>query len=178
MIIVGSGVFGLSTTLWLARGGYKDVTIFDRCSFDQTFYNPADGCDGVSADINKIFRATYGAQVQYVLRIICSSIICSWDPAIDRSFSYQDLALEARNIWLEWNQAIKESRPSDLPQPLTPEDELLLLCGLYRMADGPDMIPRYVEYLRAPAVYQGTDIQARSRETYGCSFFFFFLFLT
>lgn len=83
------------------------------------------------------------------LCIICSSIICSWDPAIDRSFSYQDLALEARNIWLEWNQAIKESRPSDLPQPLTPEDELLLLCGLYRMADGPDMIPRYVEYLRA-----------------------------
>lgn len=59
-------MFGLSTALWLARSGYQDVTIFDRCSFDKTFYNPADGCDGASADINKIFRATYGSQEQYV----------------------------------------------------------------------------------------------------------------
>ena len=62
--------------------------------------------------------------------------------------SNQDLALEARDIWLEWNRAIKESRPSELPHPLTPEDELLTLCGVYHLADGPDMIPRYVENLR------------------------------
>ena len=67
VIIVGGGVFGLSTALWLARGGYKDVTIFDRCNFDTNYYNPADGCDGASADINKIFRATYGSQEQSVL---------------------------------------------------------------------------------------------------------------
>lgn len=64
VIIIGGGVFGLSTALWLARGGYRDVTIFDRCAFDKTFYNPADGCDGASADINKIFRATYGTKNQ------------------------------------------------------------------------------------------------------------------
>lgn len=64
VIIVGGGVFGLSTALWLARAGYKDVTIFDRCAFEQNFYSPSDGCDGASADINKIFRATYGAQSQ------------------------------------------------------------------------------------------------------------------
>ena len=64
IIIVGGGVFGLSTALHLARDGYKNVTIFDRCSFDENFYNPANGCDGASADINKIFRATYGAQSQ------------------------------------------------------------------------------------------------------------------
>lgn len=69
VIIVGGGVFGLSTALWLARGGYTDVTIFDRCSFDTNYYNPADGCDGASADINKIFRATYGSQEQSVHRI-------------------------------------------------------------------------------------------------------------
>lgn len=109
------------------------------------------------------------------LCIICSSIICSWDPAIDRSFSYQDLALEARNIWLEWNQAIKESRPSDLPQPLTPEDELLLLCGLYRMADGPDMIPRYVEYLRA-LQYIKVRISRQDRAKLMDALFFFFFF--
>jgi len=64
VIIVGGGVFGLSTALWLAKGGYKDVTIFDRCELEKNFYDPSNGCDGASADINKIFRATYGAQVQ------------------------------------------------------------------------------------------------------------------
>lgn len=49
---------------------------------------------------------------------------------------------------MEWNKAIKESRPSDLPQPLTPEDELLKMCGVYHMADGPEMVDRYVETLR------------------------------
>ncbi|CAG8207395.1 unnamed protein product [Penicillium salamii] len=125
VIIVGGGVFGLSTALWLARGGYKDVTIFDRCNFDTNFYNPADGCDGASADINKIFRATYGSQKHS-----------------------QDLALEARDFWLEWNRAIRKSQKSDLPLPLSPEDELLTLCGVYHLADGPNMIPRYVENLR------------------------------
>ncbi|OGE50367.1 hypothetical protein PENARI_c017G11325 [Penicillium arizonense] len=125
VIIVGGGVFGLSTALWLARGGYKNVTIFDRCSFDKNHYNPSNGCDGASADINKIFRATYGAQEHS-----------------------QDLALEARDIWLEWNRSIKESCVSDLPHPLTPEDELLTLCGVYHLADGPNMIERYVENLR------------------------------
>lgn len=62
--------------------------------------------------------------------------------------SSQDLALEARDIWLEWNRVIRESQPSDLPQPLSPEDELLTLCGVYHLADGPNMIPRYVENLR------------------------------
>ncbi|OJJ31433.1 hypothetical protein ASPWEDRAFT_141671 [Aspergillus wentii DTO 134E9] len=124
VIIVGGGVFGLSTALYLARDGYKNVTIFDRCEFDKNHYNPANGCDGASADINKIFRATYGSQSHN-----------------------QDLALEARDVWLEWNRAIKESRPSDLPFPLTPEDKLLTLCGVYHLADGKEMIGRYVENL-------------------------------
>lgn len=56
--------------------------------------------------------------------------------------------MEARDIWLEWNQVIKNSDPSDLPSPLTPEDELLTLCGVFHLADGPDMIDRYTENLR------------------------------
>lgn len=63
IIIVGGGVFGLSTALWMARGGYKDITIFDRCSFDTNYYNPSDGCDGASADINKVFRMAYGEKL-------------------------------------------------------------------------------------------------------------------
>lgn len=66
VIIVGAGVFGLSTSLWLARAGYRDVTVFDRCNFEETNYNPANGgCDGASSDINKVFRMTYGTKDRY-----------------------------------------------------------------------------------------------------------------
>ncbi|PVH84076.1 FAD/NAD(P)-binding domain-containing protein [Cadophora sp. DSE1049] len=92
IIIVGGGVFGLSTALWLARGGYKNITIFDRCAFDKTFYDPSNGCDGASADINKVFRMAYREKLDY-----------------------QDMAIECRDIWLSWNKAIAESDPSNLP---------------------------------------------------------------
>lgn len=65
IIIVGGGVFGLSTSLWLARAGYKNITIYDRCPFDKNFYNPSNGCDGASADINKVFRMAYADDVKY-----------------------------------------------------------------------------------------------------------------
>lgn len=59
IVIVGAGVLGLSTALHLARGGYKKVTVFDKCDYATRHYDPAEGCDGASADINKIFRADY-----------------------------------------------------------------------------------------------------------------------
>ena len=62
IIIVGAGVFGLSTALWLSRSGYKNITIYDRCNFDQNLYDPSNGCDGASADINKVFRMAYGEE--------------------------------------------------------------------------------------------------------------------
>lgn len=62
IIIVGAGVFGLSTSLWLARSGYKNITVFDRCQFDKNNYDPLNGCDGASADINKVFRTSYGKE--------------------------------------------------------------------------------------------------------------------
>jgi len=40
IIVVGAGVFGLSTALWMARAGYKNIRVFDRCAFDKSFYNP------------------------------------------------------------------------------------------------------------------------------------------
>lgn len=64
VIIVGGGVFGLSTALWLARDGYKNITIYDRCAFDTNFYDPSGGCDGASADINKVFRMAYADKVE------------------------------------------------------------------------------------------------------------------
>lgn len=64
IIIVGGGVFGLSTALWLARSGYKNITVFDRCAFDKNHYNPSQGCDGASADLNKVFRMAYGENLK------------------------------------------------------------------------------------------------------------------
>lgn len=58
IIIVGAGVFGLSTSLHLARAGYKDVTVFDYQPYDKTIYDHSQGCDSASSDINKIYRAS------------------------------------------------------------------------------------------------------------------------
>ncbi|KND91998.1 L-pipecolate oxidase [Tolypocladium ophioglossoides CBS 100239] len=124
IIIVGAGVFGLSTAFWLAREGYKNITVFDRCAFDKNYYNPSNGCDGASADINKVFRMAYWGKLEY-----------------------QALAIEARDVWLSWNKRIAESGPSDLPAGLTPEDKLLDMCGCYFLAAGPTLRGSYAESL-------------------------------
>ncbi|RJE25190.1 FAD dependent oxidoreductase [Aspergillus sclerotialis] len=125
IIIVGGGVFGLSTSLWLSRSGYKNVTVYDRCSFDKNYYNPSNGCDGASADINKVFRMAYGEEQEY-----------------------QELAIKARDIWLSWNQSIEGSSPSDLPAGLSPDDKLLYLCGSYFLAEGSKLREFYGQSLQ------------------------------
>lgn len=64
IIIIGAGVFGLTTALWLSRAGYKNITVFDRCAFDSNYYDPRNGCDGASSDVNKIFRMAYGDKME------------------------------------------------------------------------------------------------------------------
>ncbi len=66
---------------------------------------------------------------------------------MNSSSSYQALALEAREIWLAWNQSIKESVASDLPNGLTPEDKLLDLCGNYFLGHGRDLAGFYADSL-------------------------------
>lgn len=55
IIIVGAGVFGLSTALELKRRGYTDVTVLDR-------YNPP-VVDGSSVDISRVIRIDYADPV-------------------------------------------------------------------------------------------------------------------
>ncbi|RDL31799.1 Uncharacterized protein BP5553_09201 [Venustampulla echinocandica] len=124
VIIVGAGVFGLSTALWLARAGYKNITVFDRGAYDKNYYAPFNGCDGASSDINKIFRMAYGDQL-----------------------NYQTLAIEVRDIWLAWNKAIKTSAAADLPNGLTVDDQLLIECGCYFFSDGQNLDPFDAESL-------------------------------
>nr|XP_031858637.1 uncharacterized protein CI109_006017 [Kwoniella shandongensis]KAA5525709.1 hypothetical protein CI109_006017 [Kwoniella shandongensis] len=114
--IVGAGVFGLSTALHLNKQGYKDVTVFDYQPYDQNAYNPSEGCDSASADVNKIYRCSYGDEIEY-----------------------QDLALSGRPIWLEWNELLRSTPADQLPKGLTPEDDLFVPCGFLRISSGGDL---------------------------------------
>jgi sarcosine oxidase/L-pipecolate oxidase len=51
IIIVGAGVFGLSTAWWLGRAGYRDVRVLDRW--------PVPSPSSASYDRNKIVRTEY-----------------------------------------------------------------------------------------------------------------------
>lgn len=50
-------------------------------------------------------------------------------------------------MWLSWNQAIQSARPSNLPAGLTPEDQLLYICGCYFAAEGPTLRDYYEDSL-------------------------------
>ena len=50
ILIVGSGVFGLSTAWWLARAGYRRVTVFDMQDTEAAGYDPGAGIESASAD--------------------------------------------------------------------------------------------------------------------------------
>ncbi|KUJ10896.1 FAD dependent oxidoreductase [Mollisia scopiformis] len=113
IIIVGAGVFGLSTALWLAKSGYKSVTVFDQQPYFTNSYR--DGADGASADINKIIRFSYGKEIEY-----------------------QSLALEASHIWDEWNQELANLKQSGedagLPPGLSSGDKLWFNSRMLRMS--------------------------------------------
>lgn len=54
VIIVGAGVFGLSTALHMANRGYKNVKLIDKQAYDQSEYAYDKGCDAASAG-NKLY---------------------------------------------------------------------------------------------------------------------------
>jgi NADPH-dependent 2,4-dienoyl-CoA reductase/sulfur reductase-like enzyme len=49
IVIIGAGVFGLSTALHLAQRGFKNVTVLDKQNYDVSKYSYEDGCDAPSA---------------------------------------------------------------------------------------------------------------------------------
>jgi len=52
ILIIGAGVFGLSTALHLGQRGYTNVTVIDKQPYDQTLYSYDQGCDAASAGRN------------------------------------------------------------------------------------------------------------------------------
>lgn len=49
IVIVGAGIFGLSSAIHLAQRGFANVTVFDRQPYWQTQYDFDSGCDAASA---------------------------------------------------------------------------------------------------------------------------------
>ena len=49
IVIVGAGVFGLSTAIHLAKRGYTNVKVLDKEPYDESLYAYDLGCDGASA---------------------------------------------------------------------------------------------------------------------------------
>ncbi|KAL4940182.1 hypothetical protein BDV06DRAFT_224357 [Aspergillus oleicola] len=110
IIIVGAGIFGLSTALHLARRGYKDVTVFDKQPYDETLYSYLKGCDAASADLNKIIRSAYGSDT-----------------------TYQLLTLDAIEEWKRWNSEIASG--ALIPPGMTPSDRVFIQNGHLVLTD-------------------------------------------
>ncbi|KAI1311503.1 FAD dependent oxidoreductase [Xylaria venustula] len=147
ILIVGSGVFGLSTALWLARSGYRRVTVFDMQDTGAAGYDPRAGIESASADINKIIRFSYGGEIEY-----------------------QRLASQAASIWEQWNREIADlaargkerdaeqrregeaegiSVEEELPEVLrTGDPKLWYRCGFLRMAAGSEFSDFELQTLR------------------------------
>lgn len=51
IIIVGAGVFGLSSAVHLAQRGFGNVTVLDKQPYHETQYDFERGCDAASAGI-------------------------------------------------------------------------------------------------------------------------------
>ncbi len=49
IVIVGAGVFGLSTAIHLAERGYSNVTVIDKQDYNSSLYSYDNGCDAASA---------------------------------------------------------------------------------------------------------------------------------
>ncbi|KAM5350694.1 hypothetical protein ACJ41O_007199 [Fusarium nematophilum] len=76
VIIVGAGVFGLSTAIHLQQRGHKNITIFDKQDFHASRYSPFEGGDSPSSDTLKIIRSAYGTE--YLLQDLASRAIQEW----------------------------------------------------------------------------------------------------
>jgi sarcosine oxidase / L-pipecolate oxidase len=49
ILIVGAGIFGLSTAIHAALRSYTNITVFDHQPYEKSRYNFEEGCDAASA---------------------------------------------------------------------------------------------------------------------------------
>lgn len=85
IIVVGSGINGMSTILSLLSHGYQHIEVFDKRNYDVQQWSYFNGCDSPSSDFNKFFRTAYGKETHY-----------------------EKIALASRAIVEHWNEMIKK----------------------------------------------------------------------
>lgn len=115
IIVVGAGIFGLSTALHLAQRGYL-VTVFDKQPYDESRYSYFKGADSASADINKIVRSAYGQQTEY-----------------------QQLSGEAITAWHEWNDELASGQT--LPPGMSKHDRVFVPNGNISLTSDVELPP-------------------------------------
>ncbi|CAM1503327.1 Fc.00g081030.m01.CDS01 [Cosmosporella sp. VM-42] len=125
IIIVGAGIFGLSTALHLSRRGYTNVTVFDRQNYDEKLYSYQKGCDAASADLNKIIRSGYGTQTEY-----------------------QELSFEAIENWKSWNS---ELAAGNVPPGMNAEEKIFYNIGAISLNEGKKLPPFEIATIEAMA---------------------------
>ncbi|KAL6245539.1 hypothetical protein RBB50_007538 [Rhinocladiella similis] len=118
IVIIGAGVFGLSTAVHLAQRGFKNITIFDKQPYHESRYSYFKGCDAASADMNKIFRSAYGGQTEY-----------------------QALSLDAFDAWQKWNAELASGGDA-VPTGMTKDDKVFINNGNLSLTDKP-VIPDF-----------------------------------
>ncbi|KAJ5717818.1 L-pipecolate oxidase [Penicillium malachiteum] len=97
IVIVGAGVFGLSTALELKQRGYTDITVLDR------FTPPA--VDGSSVDISRIIRIDYADPVYCKM---AREAYQGWTTEYKQEYFESGFALLSetpRNDWIEKSKA-------------------------------------------------------------------------
>ncbi|KAL7929662.1 FAD dependent oxidoreductase [Trichoderma chlorosporum] len=146
IIIVGAGIFGLSTSIHLAQRGYTNVTVFDKKPYHAILYSYSRGCDSASSDINKIIRSAYGSRTEY-----------------------QGLSSEALSAWATWNAELQELKSSNqdgnnddfsLLSKITNNENLFIPNGYLNCSDStilPDFEIATIENMEQ-AGYHGTQL--------------------
>ncbi|KLP02472.1 related to fructosyl amino acid oxidase [Fusarium fujikuroi] len=115
IVIVGAGIFGLSSALHLAKRGYSNVTVYDKQNYDESLYSYQKGSDAASADLNKIIRSSYGTQIEY-----------------------QELSVEAIDMWNQWNADLADG---EVPPGMSSSDKVFYNNGAISFNEGDELPP-------------------------------------
>ncbi|KAF5578386.1 fructosyl amino acid oxidase [Fusarium subglutinans] len=115
VVIVGAGIFGLSSALHLAKRGYSNIIVYDKQDYDKSLYSYQNGSDAASADLNKIIRSSYGTQIEY-----------------------QELSVEAIRMWNQWNADLAGG---EVPPGMSSSDKVFYNNGAISFNEGDELPP-------------------------------------
>lgn len=143
IIIVGAGVFGLSSAYHLILNGFKNIEIFDKNDFEKSKYNPLHHTDAASADINKFYRIYSDGKTQY-----------------------SKLSAKALKVWLKWAEELKNLPAEDKAKFWDDDFQLIRHTTGMRIGDEENIIP--LEHLNLKGLKQlgldGTQFDINSPE--------------